>query len=45
MEKNMNINYDNIIKDIVKNIKGTPTVLLHSCCAPYSSEVLASIFQ
>lgn len=43
MEKNMNINYDNIFKDIVKNIKGTPIVLLHSCCTPYSSVVLARL--
>ena len=39
----MNVNYDNVFKDIVKNIKGTPTVLLHSCCAPCSSQVLARL--
>ena len=39
----MNINYDNVFKDIIKNIKGTPCVLLHSCCAPCSSQVLARL--
>ena len=39
----MNINYDNVFKDIIKNIKGTPRVLLHSCCAPCSSQVLARL--
>lgn len=39
----MNVNYDNVFKDIIKNIKGTPRVLLHSCCAPCSSQVLARL--
>ena len=39
----MNINYDNVFKDIIKNIKETPCVLLHSCCAPCSSQVLARL--
>ena len=39
----MNVNYDNVFKDIIKNIKGTPKVLLHSCCAPCSSQVLARL--
>ena len=39
----MNINYDNVFKDIINNIKGTPCVLLHSCCAPCSSQVLARL--
>ena len=39
----MNINYDNVFKDIIKNIKGTSCVLLHSCCAPCSSQVLARL--
>ena len=39
----MNINYDNVFKDIIKNIQGTPRVLLHSCCAPCSSQVLARL--
>lgn len=39
----MNVNYDNVFKDIIKNIKGTPMVLLHSCCAPCSSQVLARL--
>ena len=39
----MNVNYDNVFKDIVKNLKETPTVLLHSCCAPCSSQVLARL--
>lgn len=39
----MNVNYDNVFKDIIKNIKGTPRVLLHSCCAPCSSQVLTRL--
>lgn len=39
----MNINYQKELDNIIKNIqlnKETPTLLLHSCCAPCSSYVL-----
>ncbi len=41
----MKINYDNLFKDIVKNLDDTPTVLLHSCCAPCSSYVLSVLAE
>lgn len=33
-------NYSIELEHIIENLKGTPTLLLHSCCAPCSSYVL-----
>ena len=41
----MKINYNNVFNDIVKSLDGTPTVLLHSCCAPCSSYVLSVLAE
>ena len=39
----MKINYDNVFKDIVNSLEDEKTVLLHSCCAPCSSQVLSRL--
>ena len=45
----MNINYQLLLDETIKNIGDTkPKLLLHSCCAPCSSyvlEYLSSIFD
>jgi len=35
------INYQNKLKDLVKNFKGKKKLLLHSCCGPCSTEVIS----
>jgi len=37
------INYDLKFQEIVKNLNGKPSLLLHSCCGPCSSSVLARV--
>ena len=39
----MKINYDNVFKDIINSLEDEKTVLLHSCCAPCSSQVLSKL--
>lgn len=39
----MKINYDNVFKDIINSLEDEKTVLLHSCCAPCSSQVLSRL--
>lgn len=42
------MNYQTKLDDILKNITGRPTLLLHACCAPCSSyvlEYLSNYFQ
>lgn len=34
------MNYDNLMKNTLTNLKDTPSLLLHSCCAPCSSYVI-----
>lgn len=44
----MKINYQNKLEEILNSLKGTPTLLLHSCCAPCSSyclEYLSKFFK
>ena len=44
----MKINYQNKLEEILTNLHGTPTLLLHSCCAPCSSyclEYLSNYFK
>ena len=44
----MKINYQNKLEEILNNLNGTPTLLLHSCCAPCSSyclEYLSNFFK
>ena len=44
----MNINYQNKLEELVKNLDYTPKLLLHSCCAPCSSrciEYLSNYFD
>ena len=41
--KNQKINYDNVLKELIKEWKKTdfrPKILIHSCCAPCSTYVL-----
>ena len=39
----MKINYDNVFKNIINSLDDTKKVLLHSCCAPCSSQVLSRL--
>ena len=39
----MKINYDNVFKNIINSLEDTKKVLLHSCCAPCSSQVLSRL--
>ena len=41
MEQIQKINYQKKLDDIITNLKGTPKLLLHSCCAPCSSYVIS----
>ena len=34
------INYDKVLEELIKNLDGKPTLLLHSCCGPCSSYVI-----
>ena len=36
----MKNNYNNVMKDIIKSLDGTPKILLHSCCGPCSTTVI-----
>ncbi|MCH5206870.1 MAG: epoxyqueuosine reductase QueH [Oscillospiraceae bacterium] len=36
----MNINYQKKLEELISTLTGTPTLLLHSCCAPCSSYCL-----
>lgn len=36
----MNINYQNKLDEIIKNLDYTPKLLLHTCCAPCSSRCI-----
>ena len=41
--KNQKINYDNVLKELIKEWEKTnfrPKILIHSCCAPCSTYVL-----
>ncbi len=38
-------NYQKKLDEIIENIEGTPTLLLHSCCAPCSSYCLEYLSQ
>ncbi len=37
---NEKINYDKVLEELIKNLDGKPTLLLHSCCGPCSSYVI-----
>ena len=37
-------NFDKKTDEIIKSLKGKPTLLLHSCCAPCSSSCLERLF-
>ena len=39
----MKINYDNVFKNIINSLEDPKKVLLHSCCAPCSSQVLSRL--
>ena len=39
----MKRNYDREMQDIIKGLRDTPRLLLHSCCAPCSSSVLEQL--
>ena len=39
-KKEMKINYDLKLEEIISNLNGVPRLLLHSCCAPCSSAVI-----
>ena len=41
MEKQMVVNYHNKLKEIIANVKGTPKLLLHSCCGPCSTTCIS----
>ena len=41
----MKINYNEVFKSIIDNLDYLPTVLLHSCCAPCSSEVIKRLAE
>ena len=41
MEQIQKINYQKKLDDIITKLKGTPKLLLHSCCAPCSSYVIS----
>ena len=41
MEKQMVVNYHNKLKEIIANLKGTPKLLLHSCCGPCSTTCIS----
>lgn len=41
----MKTNYQLILDQTLSNLKGVPTLLLHSCCAPCSSYVLEYLSQ
>ncbi len=38
-----NVNYEKEMQDIIRKLKGKPTLLLHSCCAPCSSACIERI--
>ena len=35
-----NKNYQKVLDDIIKKLEGKPTLLLHSCCGPCSTQVI-----
>ena len=41
----MNINYQKKLEELISTLTGTPTLLLHSCCAPCSSYCLEYLSQ
>ena len=41
----MNINYQKRLEELISTLTGTPTLLLHSCCAPCSSYCLEYLSQ
>ena len=41
----MNINYQKKLEELISTLVGTPTLLLHSCCAPCSSYCLEYLSQ
>ena len=40
-----NVNYQRRLDELIKNLSGTPRLLLHCCCAPCSSYVLEYLSQ
>lgn len=40
-----NVNYQRELDELIKNLSGTPRLLLHCCCAPCSSYVLEYLSQ
>lgn len=41
MKYQMKVNYNDLMFDIINKLDSTPTLLIHSCCAPCSSHVLS----
>ena len=39
------MNYHKICKEILTNLNYTPKILLHSCCAPCSSQVITLLTE
>ena len=39
------MNYHKLCKEILNNLNYTPKILLHSCCAPCSSQVITLLTE